>query len=209
VEGIAMATQPDPAQSVTLYGDSRSGNCDKVRFTLDYLRFPYEWIEVDSVAGRTREPKFLEINPQGQIPVAIIPTIGRVAQSNAIIRAIAVGTPLVPEGPQLTAKLDEWMFWEANNHEPFVSTCIGHMTYKGQPKETRYEESVRRGNQALDVMEIELNGRQWFVGDRISLADIALIAYTRNAESGGFDLRGRPAVRNWIGRTADALGVEF
>jgi len=195
-------------QPLTLYGDGRSGNCDKVRFTLDYLRIPYEWIEVDSYAGETREPWFLEINPQGQIPLAVIPDFGTLAQSSAIIRVIAAGTALIPDEPRLAAALDEWMFWEANNHEPFVSACIGHMTYRGQARESRDEVCVRRGERALDIMEACLASREWFVGDSMTLADIALIAYTRNAERGGFELHNRPCVRAWIARTKQALGVD-
>jgi len=70
-----------------IYGDVRSGNCDKVRFTVDYLRVPYEWIEVDSVAGGTRTPDFLAMNPQGQVPVVQLGDGQFLAQSNAIIRA--------------------------------------------------------------------------------------------------------------------------
>lgn len=194
--------------ALILYGDSRSGNCDKVRFTLDYLRIPYEWIEVDSYVGETREPWFLEINPQGQIPLAIIPDFGTLAQSSAIMRVIAAGTALMPQEPLLAARLDEWMFWEANNHEPFVSACIGHMTYRGETRETRDEVCVRRGERALDIMEDWLGRRDWFVGEALTLADIALIAYTRNAERGGFDLADRPSLRAWIARMRDTLGID-
>jgi glutathione S-transferase len=192
---------------MTLYGDARSGNCDKVRFTLDYLDLPYEWIEIDSLAGETREPWFLELNPQGQIPLALIAGLGMLAQSSAIMRVVAAGTELIPSEPALAAKLDERMFWEANNHEPFVSACIGHMTYRGQGRESRDEVCVRRGDRALAIMEDYLAGRDWFVGDSITLADIALIAYTRNAERGGFELGDRPRLRAWIGRTRDRLGL--
>jgi glutathione S-transferase len=67
---------------VKIYGDTRSGNRDKVRFTVDYLRLPYEWIEIDSVAG--------------QVPVAQLGDGRFLAQSNAIIRCIADESPLSP-----------------------------------------------------------------------------------------------------------------
>jgi glutathione S-transferase len=44
---------------IVLHGDHRSGNCDKVVFTLNYLRIPYDWVEVDSLAGQTRTPRYL------------------------------------------------------------------------------------------------------------------------------------------------------
>jgi glutathione S-transferase len=190
-----------------IYGDVRSGNCDKVRFTLDYLRLPYTWVEIDSVAGGTRTPQFLAINPQGQVPVLRLADGRVLAQSNAIIRTLADGSSLVPDDKWSRAKVDEWMFWESNNHEFHVAGCIAHMTYMRKSKETRDPMRVQRGDQALDLMERYLGHSRWLVGEGISLADVALLAYTRQAPRGGFDLLGRPHLRQWINRCEAELGV--
>ena len=183
-----------------IYGDIRSGNCDKVRFTVDYLRRPYEWLEVDSVKGKTRTPEFLRMNPQGQVPLVEFGNGRFLAQSNAIMRCIAEGSPLMPADPWAKAKVDEWMFWEANNHEFFVAGCISHMTYMGKTKETRDPLRVERGDRALDIMEGQIQKSDWLVGSSITLADIALLAYTRQAHLGGFDMTQRPKLRGWIAR---------
>jgi glutathione S-transferase len=194
--------------SVTLYGDVRSGNCDKVVFTLNHLSIPYNWIGVDSVAGATRTPDFLRMNPQGQIPIVVLPEGGVLAQSNAIVRFFAENSSIMPSDPWLRAKVDEWMFWEANNHEMFVTGCISHMTYQGKSKDTRDEVKVQRANQALDVMEQHLSRTSWFVGDAITAADIVLLAYSRRAEEGGLELGSRPALRAWIDRAETTLGID-
>ncbi len=62
------------------------------------------------------------------------------------------------------------------------------------------------GNDALGVMEDHLEGNAYFVGDRYTVADIALYAYTHVAHEGGFDLEPYPAVRAWIGRVASQPG---
>ena len=188
-----------------IYGDVLSGNCDKVRFTADYLRLPYEWVEIDSVHGRTRTAEYLAKFPQGQVPAVELEDGRRLAQSNAIIRFLARGTTLLPDDAFAQAKIDEWLFWEQNSHEFFVANMIGHMTYKGQSRETREPFRVERGEKALDHMEGELAGRAWLAADAMTIADIALFAYTRNAHKGGFDMSGRPNVRGWIGRCATAL----
>ncbi len=54
---------------------------------------------------------------------------------------------------------------------------------------------IRRGYDALDVMEKHLASREWFVGNSYSIADIALYAYTHVADEGGFDLGKYPAIR--------------
>jgi glutathione S-transferase len=199
---------PVPAVHIMkIYGDVRSGNCDKVRFTVDYLRLPYEWVEVDSVAGGTRTPEFLAMNPQGQVPVVQLAGGQFLAQSNAIVRHIANGSRLSPGDTWSRAKIDEWMFWESNNHEFFVAGCIAHMTYMAKSKDTRDAMRVERGDRALDIMERHLRASQWLVGENITLADVTLLAYTRRAHLGGFDMLRRPKLREWVRRCEAELGL--
>ncbi len=181
-----------------IYGDVLSGNCDKVRYTADYLGLPYDWVEIDSVHGKTRTPEFLAKNPQGQVPFVELDDGRCLAQSNAIIRFLARGSALLPDDAFVQAKVDEWLFWEQNSHEFFIANMIGHMTYKGQSKETREPFRVERGEKALDHMESHLGSKIWLVSDRMTIADIALFAYTRNAHKGGFDMSHRPNIRKWI-----------
>ncbi len=199
-----------------IYGDVRSGNCDKVRFTANYLARAYHWIEIDSVGGKTRTPEIFFKNPQAQVPFVEFDDGRCLAQSNAIIRYLADGTALLPSDSWMRAKIDEWLFWEQNSHEFFVAGCIGHMTYKGMSKETREPWRVERGEKALDCMEAhfvraEASGqftptiRPYLAGGTMTIADIALLAYTRNADKGGFDLSKRPHVQGWIARCETQL----
>ena len=190
-----------------IYGDVLSGNCDKVRFTADFLRLPYIWVEIDSVHGSTRLPDFVTKFPQGQVPAVELDDGRTLAQSNAIIRYLARGSALLPDDAFAQAKIDEWLFWEQNSHESFVANMIGHMTYKGQSKETRETFRVERGEKALDHMESHLGNREWLAAGHLTIADIALFAYTRNAHKGGFEMGHRPKLRAWIGRCASALGL--
>jgi glutathione S-transferase len=190
-----------------IYGDVRSGNCDKVRFTVDYVRLPHEWVEVDSVTGGTRTAEFLAMNPQGQVPVVRLGDGRFLAQSNAIIRLVADGSSLLPVDKWGQAKIDEWMFWESNNHEFFVAGCVSHMTYMAKSRDTRDPMRVERGDRALDIMERHLQSSDWLVGKSITIADVALVAYTRQAHLGGFDMRQRPNLRQWVGRCEAELGL--
>lgn len=66
---------------------------------------------------------------------------------------------------------------------------------------------LRKGNEALDLMERHLAEGGWLVGGNITAADIALVAYTRVAHEGGFSLDGRPSLRSWIDRVERRLGI--
>jgi glutathione S-transferase len=192
---------------VKIYGDENSGNCLKVKYTADYLGLTYEWIAVDIMKGETRTPEFLRMSAMGQVPVVELDHRRHLAQSNAIVRYLARGSDLIPDDHFQRAKADELLFWEQYSHEPYIAVCRFHMVYLGRPKEAREEMRVKRGEAALDFMEEGLMGRDWFVGSRLSIADIALVPYTRFAEQGGFGLEGRQRVRSWIRRCEEALGL--
>jgi len=193
--------------AMRIYGDMNSGNCLKVRYVADRLGLAYDWVEVDTMKGQSRTDAFLAMSPMGQVPTVVLDDGRPLAQSNAIMRFLAEGSDLVPADAYLRAKMDELLFWEQNLHEPFVAGSIFQVVYLGKSPTERDPERVARAEKALDLMERLIAGRTWFVGDAMTLADIALVAYTRRAPLGGFDLAGRPAVTEWIARCEQALGL--
>ena len=191
-----------------IYGDINSGNCLKVKWTADLLGLDYEWREVDILKGETRMKAFLALNPFGQVPVLELDDGRTLAQSNAIIRYLARGSALIPADDFAAAQMDAWLFWEQYSHEPYVAVCRFQMHYLGRSAAEREAWRVERGEAALDVLEAHLAERDWLVNDDMTLADIALLPYTRLAHEGGFDLSGRPAVRRWIARGEARLGLK-
>lgn len=192
---------------IEIFGDSNSGNCLKVRWTCDVLARPYRWTEIDTLGGGSRTADFLAMNPAGQVPVMRFADGRTLAQSNAIIRHLARGSDLVPRDDFAAAKMDEWMFWEQNSHEPYIAVCRFQLVYLRHTPDQLDPDKVRRGYAALDRMQRHLMAARFLVGDSVSLADIALLAYTRVAHEGGFDLAGCPAVRRWIGEAEQALAI--
>ena len=193
--------------SLTVYGDSRSGNCLKVRWLLDRLGRDYDWLETDIMTGVTRMPDFLALNPAGQVPLVVLEDRRTLAQSNAILIHFGEGTDLIPTDAYQRARMFEWLFWEQYSHEPYVAVARFRMAYEGLPREALEPRLVERGNAALDRMEQALASSDFLVGDRPSLADIALVAYTRVAHEGGFSLDAYPAVKAWVGRVEQALDI--
>lgn len=190
-----------------LYGDKGSGNCQKVRITADFLKVPYQWVDIDIMKAESRTADFLRKSPMGQVPMIELDDGRCLAQSNAIVRYLAQGSSLLPADPFTQARIDELLFWEQYSHEPYVATSRFHMVYLGRSKEERDPMRVERGEKALDLMQHLIKDRTWFVGESLSVADIALLAYTRLAHEGGFDLETRPDVKTWIARCEKALGL--
>jgi len=190
-----------------IYGDLGSGNCLKVKYTADKLGLAYDWVPIDTMKGETRTPDFLARFPMARIPGVEFSDGRRLAESNAIIRYLAHGTPLLPDDAFAQAKIDEWLFWEQYSHEPYVAVCRFHMVYQGRAKKDREAWRVERGESALDLMERSLAGRNWLTGETMTIADIALLPYTRLAHEGGFVLSTRGHLRGWIARCENGLGL--
>ncbi len=140
------------------------------------------------------------MNPAGQVPTIVLDDGRALAQSNAIVRYLARDSKLIPDDPFDQAKADEWMFWEQYSHEPYVAVARFQRVYLGKPQSEIDPRLMERGNGALDRLELGLKGKSFLVGERLSVADIALCAYTRLAHEGGFDLASRPAIGEWIAR---------
>jgi len=188
---------------VTLYDYLPSGNGYKVRLLLSQLGVRFRLVEKDIMKGETRTPDFLAINPNGRIPVLELEDGRRLAESDAILFYLAEGTRFLPEERLARAEVLQWMFFEQYSHEPYIAVARFWTHYLGKAVDA---EKTERGYQALDVMERHLGIRQFFVGERYTIADVALYAYTHVAHEGGFNLVAYPNVRAWLGRVASEPG---
>ena len=192
---------------IKIHGDSNSGNCLKVKWVCDKLALSYAWIDVDTLKGETRTPEFLRLNGAGQVPTVEFDDGRMLAQSNAIIRYLARGSDLISSDAFVAAKMDEWLFWEQYSHEPYIAVCRFQMVYLGKPASELDPDKVGRGYAALARMEQQLVATQFLTGESVSLADVALLAYTRVAHEGGFQLDKYAALRRWIAATEEYLGL--
>lgn len=190
-----------------IYGDSKSGNCLKVKWVADFLGRSYDWIETDIMQGESRTPAYLALNPAGQVPTVVLDDGRPLSQSNAIVIHLAEGSALVPVDAYDRARMLEWMFWEQYSHEPYVAVARFHMKYLGKAASELEPRLVERGAAALQRMELALVASPFLVGEQVSLADVALVAYTRVCYEGGFSLDLYPAVRAWVARVEQAIGI--
>ena len=187
---------------LTVYGFKPSGNCYKVQLLLELLGAKYRWVDVDSVNGATRTPEFLAKNPNGRVPLLELDDGRFLPESNAILCFLAEGTPYLPKDPFDRAQALQWLFFEQYSHEPYVAVAryICGWLPEDHPRRADLPRLRERGHDALKVMEQHLAARDWFVGPRCTVADLALYAYTHDAARGGIFLDDYPAIRAWIAR---------
>lgn len=195
---------------IKIFGDPISGNCLKVKWTLDHIGLDYEWVTLGILKGDTRTEEFLKKNPFGQVPTVVLENDNVLVQSNAIIVSIAEreGSELLPVEFSQRSQVYQWLFWEQNSHEPYVAGRRFRKAYLGKQDDEIDQEWLPRGNAALALMDGVISDQSFLVGDSLTLADISLVAYTRLADEGGFDLSQFPNVIDWIGRVEDVLNIK-
>ena len=199
------------AREPVLHEYASSGNCYKIRLTAAHLGLALERREYDITAGETRTPEFLATtNPKGRIPVL---QIGDrfLPESNAACFYLADGSPLVPDDRYEQADMLRWMFWEQYHHEPNIATVRVWRTMLGEEalgdlQRALLPGKLAAGEDALALMGRELAARNFLLGERFTLADIVLYAYTHVAGEGGFDLARYPAVLAWLARVEAVPG---
>ena len=185
-----------------IYGDVNSGNCYKVKLLAKQLAVPFEWVNVDTLNRETQSLEFLAKNPNGKIPLLETEDNRFLPESNAILHFLAEGTSLLPQERYEHAQVLQWLFFEQYSHEPYIATARYIIRYLGRPAEMEQtlQAKMAPGNRALRVMEEHLDSRSYFVGDRYTIADIGLFAYTHVANEGGFSLAAFPSICKWIER---------
>jgi len=191
-----------------LHEYAQSGNCYKIRLTAALLGLPIERREYDILKGETRTAEFLaNVNANGRIPVLQVGELF-LPESNAACFYLADGSPLIPADRFDRADMLRWMFWEQYNHEPNVATLRFWLDFVGEDNLSEVQRAqlpAKRaaGEAALKLMDEHLAGRSFFVGASVTLADIALYAYTHVAEEGGaYRLADYPNVEAWLARIA-------
>ena len=186
-----------------LYDSAVSGNCYKVRLLLAHLELPYERVELD-VVDRSNRPDVLgALNPALRVPTLVLDDGRALAESNAILWWLGEGTDYVPADPFERAQVLQWQFFEQYDHEPNVAVARFWLTKRpGEADSERLATWQGGGHRAIAAMERQLTDHDFLVGDRYSIADISLYAYTHLAHEGGIDLDGYPAVREWIERVS-------
>jgi glutathione S-transferase len=192
-----------------LYNSPVSGNCYKVRLLLAHLGVDYERRDLDVVDRSNRSEVLGDLNPDLRVPTLVLDDGRPLAESGAILWYFGEGTRFVPEDRYDRAKVLQWMFFEQYTHEPAIAVVRFLVAFSGRAEENAalIERRTEAGYRALDAMERHLSdGDSHIVGGTVTLADIALYAYTHVAHEGGFDLERYPAIQAWLERVAAEPG---
>ena len=187
-----------------IYGDMISGNCFKIKLVTSILDIPHEWVHIDIINGEARSASFIEKNPNGKVPTLELDDGRCISESNAIINYLAFGSDLLPTDRFINAKILQWQFFEQYSHEPYIAVARFINKFQGLPdnRKNEYHAKQAGGHVALKIMDDQLSSTTYLVGEQLTVADIALYAYTHVAHEGGFSLEAYPYIQSWIRRIA-------
>lgn len=191
-----------------LYDNPISGNCYKVRLLGAHLGLSFERRSLD-IADRSNRPQVIgHLNPALRVPTLVLDDGRPLAESNAILWFLGDGTEYVPSDGYERAQVLQWLFFEQYDHEPAIAVARFWVAYAPDPEAHAADlpGRVAAGYRALGALEQHLATRAFLVGERYTIADIALYAYTHVAPEGGIELDRFPAVRAWLGRVAAQPG---
>lgn len=193
---------------LTLYDYLPSQNGYKIRLLLNHLGREYRTEIVSIFEGEGQRTEYLATNPTGAVP-AIRLDDGRVlAESNAILFYLAEGTDYLPADPFDRAKVLQWMSFEADYMQPTAGS-LRYWTLTGKlPLRPRAMVEGKRAGalKALAALDRELAGRDFILGQRYTIADISLFAYTHVARDADLPLDDFSNVIAWIDRIRRQLG---
>ncbi|MDD9922757.1 MAG: glutathione S-transferase family protein [Boseongicola sp.] len=190
--------------TLKLYSMPSSGNSYKVRLLLALMETPYQHIGLEYETEAIAQAHADAVFPLGKMPVLELEDGTRLPESNAILCYLADRSEWLPRDPVTRAQALGWMFWEQNQHEGVIAVRAALLKYASRAHlatPERLAELLDRGHELLALMNSHLEDRKWMAGDRISVADISLYAYTHTAGTyGGFDMSQFPAIDEWLGR---------
>src|SRR5262249_20734091 len=149
----------------TLHSMQSSGNCYKPRLLMHHLGVGFRLVDTDSGKGETRTPEFLALNPNGRVPLLILPDGRRLAESNAMLIHPAEGTSQLPADKYDRAVCYQWLFFEQYDHEPSIAVARSWLAIYpdriGKATPEQIADWHKRGNRALAVMESRLGSNDW------------------------------------------------
>ena len=191
-----------------LYVFPPSPRAHKVLAVANHLGIDYEPVIVNLVAGDQRKPEYLELNPNGRMPV--MDDDGYVLwESNSIMQYLADQQPgkLLPVDGRGRFDVTRWQFWDAAHWDPACAILLFENVVKGivgagKPDPVRVKEGQERLAREASVLDAHLARHQWIAGDALSIADFGVSAPLFYAGSCGIDLSRYPHIADWFGRVS-------
>lgn len=190
--------------ALKIYGISAS-RAIRPLWAAEELGIRYEHVVVPYQGGATHTPEFLELNPNGHIPVLDddgIVVWESMACALYLARRYGAGVPdsIAPQTPREEADALRWSFWAVTEVEKDALTVLMHL--RGMAPEQRKPElaeaAERRLLKPLAVLENHLQQNAFMAGGRFTVADVAVASVVNLARASTTLMAQSPRVLAWL-----------
>lgn len=197
-----QASHPLAGKPLELADTLRSGNAWKIRLACGLMGLRLTRRTFDIVRGDLESDAFARINPWRQVPALLTPEGHWLAESQAILWYLGMGTPWVPADRLAQAQVSSWLSFEQTQHmhafaQPRLLIHLRQTAKRDDPEMVAWRAA---GMKAAALMDAHLAGRNYLVGTAPTIADIALYPYTSMADEGGYDLSDFAHITAWQAR---------
>lgn len=168
-----------------------------------YLNSPVEYINIDLSKGENRTPEYLAINPNGKVPALVDGDI-KLWESSAIMAHLAIkaGSDLWPSDPAQQVDVLRWLNWDTAHFSRHAGTLMFNNYVKskfgmGEPDTAAVEESTGFLKQFAQVLDNHLQGREYILGNKLSIADFGVGSFLPTAHLSKMPLDGCTEIERW------------
>lgn len=188
-----------------IFGHFMSPPANQVRLTVSAIGIPVDYEHVDLMQGQQTTPEYRSINPFGKVP-ALDDDGFRLAESNAISRYLAckADCALYPNDIRQRATIDQWMDFAAHHVRANTGKLLFNRVFAPMMNRPVDEKTIAEGQEFLDknlaVVEDSLGAHAFIAGDKLSIADTAMLAAMEPFEMVGYGLDGKPNINAWRDR---------
>ncbi len=187
-----------------------SGNAYKAALALELSGLEWEPVAVDFFNGAARSDAYRDINPMREVPSLEFPDGSRMSQSAVIGLWASDETGKLGVAPELHYEMLRWLFWDNHKLSSQNGICRFLLHYLPEDKREHQKQTIAflqgRLDNAYDVLDRHLEGREWMVGDSLSLADISCCGYLFYPEPFGFSRGDWANIDPWLDRIAATPG---
>jgi glutathione S-transferase len=193
-----------------LYINPMSPNVRRVRLTAAVLGLQFEEKKLDFAKGEHKNPEYLALNPNGAVPTLVDGDFV-LTESRAIMQYLASKKPekgLLPRDERARADVTRWQFWDSSHFSPQIGTVVFQRIIKpmmgmGAPDAGKVDEALANFHRFAAILNKRLEGRQYVVGDSMTLADLTLASSLMYAKQAEVPLAEFTNVQAWFSRISD------
>jgi glutathione S-transferase len=193
-----------------LYHNPLSPNVRRVRLTAAVLGIELEEKRLDFAKGEHKNPEYLALNPNGAVPT-LVDGDYVLTESRAIMQYLASKKPesgLLPRDEAARADVTRWQFWDASHFSPHLAAIAFEKLLKGMmgmgdPDQRKIDEALGNFRRFGAVLNKRLEGKQYVVGNALTVADLTLASSLMYAKQAEVPLAEFANVQSWFSRISD------